>query len=345
MGTLSLFDAVVGGPPIEYNSRENRWHINNIAQYIKTWDLSPTMSGYPLGWSISKPVTSDSIVVNNLLERAKELKADALLNIVEANQMWPSIRSLATCLPEMARNWRNIRKVLRTASGSYLAWKFGISPIISDIQSIRKFAPDMARSIKRFANGDLSRYSTRMNGVATFYIAGTASSYNGVKYYEAIYTGLAEKAPLATYVLVVKPSVHYQSDLFNRLQSCIDRFSSSPASLAWELVPFSFVADWFVDMRGILRELDTLVGFQPFEIVSLTKSFTYKVRTNARLVFRTPCNGSTIMDLTAGSHLFSHYERSHLSSRQLFPEWKVRFGKNQAAVSAALITQKLSAIR
>lgn len=38
----------------------------------------------------------------------------------------------------------------------------------------------------------------------------------------------------------------------------ITRFTSlNPASIAWELIPYSFVVDWFVDIGGYLRNLET----------------------------------------------------------------------------------------
>jgi hypothetical protein len=35
---------------------------------------------------------------------------------------------------------------------------------------------------------------------------------------------------------------------------------SNPALVAWELVPFSFVADWFVPVGDWLKQLDALLG-------------------------------------------------------------------------------------
>jgi hypothetical protein len=55
----------------------------------------------------------------------------------------------------------------------------------------------------------------------------------------------------------LKTSVTYGLDLRTD-QFDLARFSSlNPLSIAWELTPYSFVADWFYDIGGYLRNLET----------------------------------------------------------------------------------------
>jgi hypothetical protein len=340
-------NTVDAGPaPIDLNPYEVREYINAHQKRLTDWDMSQTMSSAaPKGWSVAWPTVNDNIAVNDLFDKAKALKADVLLNIAEANQMWPAIQSLATCIPEMAYQWGRIRKVLATASGSFLAWKFGISPIISDLESIQKFAPDLNRQIQRFSKGEANRYTRVFTGTCQ-YVVDTSfnGTVNGVKTWLREATARAILPPTTRYVLVVEPAVRYKTEVFNTLATCIERFSSSPASFAWEKVPWSFVADWFVDLRGPLRAIDEMIGHSPYKIISLTKSQSYRLATTGTLKWTNPCTSATMLSLNTGVTEYSHYERSLLSP-SASPEWKVRFGKNQAAISAALITQKLSAIR
>lgn len=54
-----------------------------------------------------------------------------------------------------------------------------------------------------------------------------------------------------------KRSVTIGASLYNQ-NFDITRFTSlNPASVAWELMPYSFVVDWFVDVGGYLRNLET----------------------------------------------------------------------------------------
>lgn len=57
-------------------------------------------------------------------------------------------------------------------------------------------------------------------------------------------------------------SVRYQLDVLyklsdSRLQQLGGYTSLNPVSIAWELVPYSFVVDWFVDVGGYLRNLES----------------------------------------------------------------------------------------
>lgn len=329
--------------PAIINQLQAEYYAGLQLAQINTWDLGPNMSpGLPTGWSMSIPSFNETVIINDLIERANQLKADVLLNLVEANQIWPSLKSLSTALPNMARSWNKIRKLIRTSSGSYLAWKFGISPLLSDLSAIAKFAPDMKRQFDRYVNQEPSRYSKFVPGNLSFSKAGSTTYANGRAVDVQSYQGLATSQPGYRYVLVAKPTAHYSSKFFQEFDFAMRRFSSSPASLAWERIPFSFVADWFVDIRGALSAIDRSLGFKPYEIVSLTRSFGYSMSTMAFRDFNSPCNGAKVGLGHVATCTFKHYERSVLPMPGLFPAWKGRFGKSQAGITAALIGQKLS---
>jgi hypothetical protein len=305
---------------------EMSWSVSN--------DATP-----PPNWTVNALTQDqDMDLRTSLLERARELKADALLNIVEGNQIWPAIRSLAVSLPQMRQDWRNIRKVIKTASGAYLAWKFGVSPILSDIMSINRYLPRMGRDIKRHAEQPTLRYSTHRELLTTF---GPPYEWDISPYIRYSRQGLSITRPEVRYVLAVRPKTKYMSEFFNSLDLVLSRFATSPARLAWERIPFSFIADWFVDIKGCLNWLDKLVGQEPFEIKSFTRSYTYHLRTDRFVELKSSCSGMRLDTWKMATAEYKHYERSLVSGGAYAPRWKPRFGKNQAAISAALIAQML----
>jgi hypothetical protein len=345
LGTDRVIDTIDSGP-IDLKHHEVRYYINKIGKDALAFDTSQLMTGNPKWWAFSSPVINDNIVINDLFEQSKGLKADVLLNITEANQLWPSLKGIAFKMQPLSKGWKELRKHLRYYSSNYLAWKFGISPLISDLQSCIKAAPQMAQQYERWKRQDLSRFSRSFECVASFNPVNDVRYSNGALVWNNLYKGTILNKPLIRYVLVTKPNVKYQTDAFNKLSVLINKFSSSPSEFAWEKVPFSFVADWFVDLRGPLREIDNLVGHKPYEVVSLTKSFGYYVQTSGGIEWRSPCSGNAVLiSANACNIRYKHYERSNLKPRVLFPEWKVRFGKSQAGVTSALIAQKLSSIR
>jgi len=312
--------------------------------YLMGWDLTSSSTNPP-GWVVSYAPVADQVAINDLMGRLNSNVADAPLNIIEGSEIWPSVNSLADCLPEMARNWRSIRKVVRTASSSFLAWKFGIAPLMSDLEKIAKFGPDMQRQFEQSQKNSIRRVSKVYLGSALFAGVGNGmtGNANGINTIQSTYQGLAVGAPTTRYVLVAKSNApKYQSEAFAKLDFLMRRFTTSPASLAWERKPFSFVYDWFVDLRGTLRTIDSSLGVKPWEVISCTKSKSFVLQSESFLTLRSSKTGAgVIFDARTGTVINRHYERIPLSSDGFMPTWNNRFGKNQAAVSAALILQNL----
>jgi hypothetical protein len=303
------------------------------------WDVSSNTT-VPSGWTIDMSGINESVLKQDVIEKAKALKADVLLNIVEANQIIPSIKSLAGCITQMRRNWKTIRKFMTTYSGGYLAWKFGISPIISDLTSIAKYGPKLAEDMKRHGDRENERYSVLAKGKWSFNNApitgGLLGAYPTHQYDPQ---GGSIESPNIRYVLVVKPKHNWKSDLFKKFDFLCSRFSSSPAELAWEKIPFSFMLDWFVDMRGVLNEINTAVGYSPFEVVSFTRSYSYHCWQSRPFKRFSPCNGSVISSFDVGSVECKHYERTLVSGLGSSLSWKPRFAENQLKITLALLTQ------
>jgi hypothetical protein len=327
-------------------AKPNSWFENSNV-YVRdthSWDVT-SQSSLPPFWSLEIP-GNEASHINDVLERAQGLKADALLNVVEANQIWPSITSLANALPEMAKNWREIRKVIRTASGAFLAWKFGVSPILSDTMNIIQHLPRLKTDILRHKNGDKQRTIKSVPVNLTF----DDGHFYASPYYTGSYVtstfehqGRLTSTPTLKYVLVTEPQVRYHTAVFRSIDVALRRFASSPAQLAWELVPFSFVLDWFVDLRGVARSVDSMLGFSPWNIKGFTRSLSYSCATDCFTGTYSGCNGSSLQSWRSVTCDYKHYGRSVITGGSL-PSWNQRFGKNQAAISAALISQQLSRV-
>lgn len=342
--TNETWPCVVGGNwgVISY-AKPNAWYENSNV-YIRdvlVWDVSDS-GNCPPNWTMEIPGNETSII-NDVLEKAAGVKADVLLNVVEANQAWPAVQSLATSLPNMARNWKDLRKVIKTASNGFLAWKFGVSPILSDTIAVINHLDKLKQDIKRHKDGDSVRtmkmipikmLNPRRDQYAPGMLGATVISKFEIQ-------GRLTSTPNVRYVLVTEPQVKYLGEVFNSIDTVLRRFATSPAQLAWELVPFSFVLDWFVDLRGASRAIDEMLGFYPYKVKSFTKSMSYDCTTECYTSMFSPCNGSLVQTWKSVSVDYKYYERSVLSSRTL-PTIKSRFGKNQAAISAALIAQQLT---
>jgi hypothetical protein len=340
--------------------------------YFATFDTSSDIS-MPRHWSMNTSSFNEAQLKAGVLEKARQLKADVLLDIVEGNQIWPSIKSLVLTLPALAKIvsknttlhsvneaskllpriavkqvplWNKVRPLMKTASGSFLAWKFGVAPLLSDFEAIHSYMPKLVNDVKRHAANDAKRFSSHAIASCSFDDSETAPTViNGYTVAVWMTQGRIVQQPEVRYVLVVKPNVTpFMTSFFTKADLFMSRFATSPARLAWEKIPFSFVVDWFVDLKGSLDALDKVVKAEPYQVISFTRSFTYKLATDIFYTRRSPCDGSIFFDRSLGSGEFSHYERIPVTAQQSLLRWSPHFGKNQAAISAALIAQQLARI-
>jgi hypothetical protein len=310
---------------------------------LHQWSVNVLSAPLPPFWTIGGAAINEQLLKLRVFELAAGLKADIMLDLIEGNEVWPSITSLIGSLRLLdARKWVELRKVIKTASGGFLAWKFGVKPILQDIMAVQRSLPTLKQAINSHIKRKPHRYSAKAEQVASISLSPYGSYYSigGVNCLSDTWQGLVQDAPTVRYVLVVKPRASYTQDFFAKLDFALSRFATSPASLAWELVPYSFVVDWFVDIRGALLALDRVVNSVPYEIVAYTRSYSYTLSTQSFLDISSPCGGAVAS--LKGSYEYKLYERSDASFPGILPFMKPHFGKSQAAISAALISQFLA---
>jgi len=322
------------------------------------WTI-PTVGvvGLPPRWTVDISAINETSLRNEVRQAAAQLKSDILLNIVEANQIWPTINTLARAMPAMERSWpvlrgalgyaakRGLTLALRKYSGVYLAYKFGLAPILSDMYKLNSYLPKMAGDFGRYQRQESQRFTSLGKGVALYAPISASTLYsNGLKAVTEVSFGSVLKDPTVRYVLRVKPAVQFTSDFFKKLDFGLSRFATSPASLVWELTPFSFVVDWFVDMRGLCRFFDQMCGWKPYIVESFTRSQSWELQAEYFYDRHSVCSGALLGNSPnpTGSASYKYYSRTLVADTDYLPVFNNRFGKNQAAISAALIAQALS---
>jgi len=327
----------------------------------------PALSGNY--WKVTPNASLDALVRDTVDAFYSLNKVDNLLNIVEAPQL---VESLASMLGTVRRvrsyilkygllkgyqglrnNWSSytIKRKLgvfgrrgRDASGLYLAYSFGIAPLLSDMRKIQRELKTLRSKIA----AELRKQSGRLVSVHracqyTFsYIDGSG---NKVGYFDdgthsLRYTGALDDEK-SRRVCTVRgyQTPRYETAAFRQLDYVLSRFGvTGPASLAWELIPWSFVVDWFVDLRHITNLLDNLLTGSPKKIIDVCLSD--KIRFTDTAVLHSGYNPST-QDTVMGRIVTTTYTRNPVLSYN-----KVglsgRFGKKQAGLTAALLYQTIA---
>lgn len=139
----------------------------------------------------------------------------------------------------------------------------------------------------------------------------------------------------------------YSTSAFAVADDLMRRFGvTGPASFVWERIPFSFVVDWFVDLRGVLNSIDNLVtGSSKYvQDACISEKYSWGMGCKVNNLYTTsqcivPANGQIVCGTS-----FQYYTRKPIVATS-----KVvgsgRFGKKQFALMGALLHQLLVAKR
>lgn len=213
--------------------------------------------------------------------------------------------------PDFANNW--------------LMWQYGIRPLVSDIY---------AASRKLVAGQGLPNPHIRTRAAQ----AGTESDIYG-------YFGPAANVPqrrscewsyrtMFDIVFDFKPSV---------IASMAGFSSLNPISIAWELLPYSFVADWLINIGGYIRNTESALLYGT--------AFRSGYYTNTHRIIRTSkvhgASGSPQGIWSADCDYISHEtskDRVVLSSTPFPrpPSFHANLGASRLISAAALLIQPLS---
>lgn len=123
------------------------------------------------------------------------------------------------------------------------------------------------------------------------------------------------------------------------------RWSSlNPASIAWELMPYSFVIDWVYDVGGMLRRLETaLIYGKKFKSGYSSELYFYACAFKKSGTFKTSSSSIVIDGVLSASIRSARFQRTVLSTMPFgrLPTVKVNLGSTQLLESAALLSQFL----
>lgn len=186
---------------------------------------------------------SNSAAYNKALDKLNEqLRGDLDLSVdlAEAHstaKMFRVVSQVEDITKETVRIFKKrYRNLLRVPAGMWLQYTYGIKPLLGSIYGVADNLVDVhINRIKHVrARGTVSGKFSRL--ALTDYNNGTTVwNANGV----------------------TKSSCTIIASVENPRQDIARWASLNPASIAWELTPYSFVVDWFVDVGGYLRNLET----------------------------------------------------------------------------------------
>jgi hypothetical protein len=339
-------------------TRDNIASFDEYTDYNRYQQAGPNAHWFSWGVygyiSVSRLSTSYPKTIAELLRQAMHKfhstnQTDNLLNIVESTQLKDGLKGTFSWLKSIeGGGLRNIVRRSKGASSAYLLYSFGIAPLINDMKKmdsgLRQFKRDMDSYIRNYRKPFTATASCRGSVVLsnTSGLSGYGPANDtGSVWHTSVHPTFV---PLLTVGVRGHRNVDYNSDAWKRLDYVISRYvARGPASFAWEVIPFSFVLDWFADLSTIIDALDNaFTGFSK-SIVDSWMSERYEV---LMPVFKHKTGGWTSDSdgrQTALNEL-SYYHREYLAP-SLNTGPSDRFGKKQASLLAALLHQMVANLK
>lgn len=169
-------------------------------------------------------------------------KADLLRKALEYGM---SVKSWRKLLSKSARDLKHAGP-LNVAASNYLEYVYGLRPLMSDVHTLHQM-------LKRHSSGDLMLKATGSSSRDGSGYTGPFGpfSYTSVKVRSSKFT----RKTRCTLWARIDPN-HQGLRAANQLGLV------NPLALAWELVPYSFVVDWFIPVGPVLYALSAKAGLR-----------------------------------------------------------------------------------
>lgn len=220
---------------------------------------------FPSNWpSWDDPALRSQLVSqaqNDCLSRARDMRVNLPVMLAEGRQTVRMLRDTATTLYRSYRAFRRgrFRKVAEilgidkpsgTAANHWLSYQYGWRPLLSDAKGLVVMAAQLLEAPRAKL--------VRVSGKA-------------VKEQHLSYTGNSSTSPLGRTLkahLTGKVITEAYAGLVLELQfrpsavaAQLGMGVADPLLVAWEVTPFSFVFDWFVDVGSYLENISALQGW------------------------------------------------------------------------------------
>ena len=282
-------------------------------------------------------VELDTQVYNDALSKLNSKlrsEVDLSIDLFEGHQtvaLWKSVSKLSAyvnrhpgkALLRSFRSFNDPKGSVKRGGALWLQYTYGVKPLAQDvynavIELARNFEPNMKIRV------DAKRTST-IDYKAPWEGDSTVSAH--------VFGNTSDRCRIQ--VEFSPPSTWYQ---------LLGNFTSlNPLSIAWELTPYSFVADWVLNVGGYLRNLETSLAYgNLFKRGFYTQTYRLEVQNTIKQEVTYSTDNFNRYDLSA-KRVRSIRNRVKLLSYPSphLPRFDVQMGSGRMLNAAALLSQFL----
>jgi len=278
-----------------------------------------------------------------------------LQNIAEFSQLKnliPSLLKGARGFCSLLKQRRHRTRTIRDIAGSHLAYEFGMRPLISDVQEffslgsrIRKKREFIDRMISNSftSAGTFLRSSCSVKAEKS--VALTPYIDNATRHNSIIDGEAKLRSSLIGSICGYVHVVPYDSTSRNVRLWISALGLNNPIAIAWEVIPFSFVVDWFLSIDKTLdsMKLPRDLG-SPFKGVTISNMYHWCKSVNAvEISGKTPRREDYECSYTPGSCCKENvsFTRTRGWPASTLPSGNSRFSVRQGLLSLSLAAQRI----
>lgn len=228
------------------------------------------------------PYTLSPLIIDDFLADESLVRAFAKVQAPDADiglmlaEIRDTIQMFTNPIQLFAKKWNKLhhglskmsnRKATSIVTSRWMEYRYGIMPLISDITSLM----DLFLKKHEIMEGDLIKKKDQL-------LLANASSYGSPVWKPLGNTACYGYGRYATIIESrLNSSVHYAATLSFPYAKLGVSMLDIP-SLLWEITPYSFVFDWFINFGSWLRAIQPKPGLR-FLNASVSGTETYKERT------------------------------------------------------------------
>lgn len=303
--------------------------------WLWSYDWTPRNTGRVyqdgwVGWDATHPflngVSFPGSLRNRVLDKLNEKTRGSLdlsVDLAQAGQTARMFRASenAKMFAQTFRGWRGLIKGVADAR---LAFVYGWKPLATDIYDAANEA----------INAIVSKYTT-------IKVRASEPIHSSTEYFPFEFYGSAPG--------LCTRNGRYLAELCVTIETKdrdVARWTSlNPVSIAWELVPYSFVFDWVVDVGSYLRNLETsLLYANRFVSGYSSEGIFFDSDWHSSVSRRQGSWPTNVYTVDANAHFrYRKFQRSILTSYPVprLPTFKAELGTGRLLNLAALIGSKL----
>lgn len=249
---------------------ENTFHSAKCGPYTKYYTRGRIGPGYTIR---GNPWILDSAHIEQCLFDAfryfesgcadkETLLANFAWELPSVRDLWPSFRDLFVAKggKHQLRSWRDIKRNIKTDSSAYLAYQFGVLPLIGDLIHVYNRLTTLSDHIAwlRKNSGQLTKVEYKAGlplPTASILPSRPSSAPTGAGgYWRSVPELRAGFKAWAT----ITYDVSALTDLELSIKTLKRAFGlNNPAAIIWEAIPYSFVVDWISNVGDLVGRLES----------------------------------------------------------------------------------------